>query len=112
MGYPAALPERVPAREEALTIIDKRLGVQLPKDEVGFIAMHLVSAQMSGNMEDVAGVTQLMREMLQLIKFQFSLNYREESLSYQRLVTHLKFLSGVFLNMLQLTIVMNHYNKQ
>ncbi|STL75435.1 transcriptional antiterminator BglG [Escherichia coli] len=34
-----------------------------------------------------------MREMLQLIKFQFSLNYQEESLSYQRLVTHLKFLS-------------------
>ncbi len=30
-------------------------------------------------MEDVAGVTQLMREMLQLIKFQFSLNYQEES---------------------------------
>ncbi len=53
--------------------------MQLPKDEVGFIAMHLVSAQMSGNMEDVAGVTQLMREMLQLIKFQFSLNYQEES---------------------------------
>lgn len=80
MGYPATLPERVPAREEALTIIDKRLGVQLPKDEVGFIAMHLVSAQMSGNMEDVAGVTQLMREMLQLIKFQFSLNYRGRKL--------------------------------
>lgn len=79
MGYPATLPERVPAREEALTIIDKRLGVQLPKDEVGFIAMHLVSAQMSGNMEDVAGVTQLMREMLQLIKFQFSLNYQKKA---------------------------------
>lgn len=94
----AASPQRLYPKEfqlgeEALTIIDKRLGVQLPKDEVGFIAMHLVSAQMSGNMEDVAGVTQLMREMLQLIKFQFSLNYQEESLSYQRLVTHLKFLS-------------------
>ncbi|HAM5153574.1 TPA: transcriptional antiterminator BglG [Escherichia coli] len=86
-------PKEFQLGEEALTIIDKRLGVQLPKDEVGFIAMHLVSAQMSGNMEDVAGVTQLMREMLQLIKFQFSLNYQEESLSYQRLVTHLKFLS-------------------
>ena len=73
MGYPAAAKE-FQLGEEALTIIDKRLGVQLPKDEVGFIAMHLVSAQMSGNMEDVAGVTQLMREMLQLIKFQFS-NY-------------------------------------
>ncbi|STL75429.1 transcriptional antiterminator BglG [Escherichia coli] len=44
-------PKEFQLGEEALTIIDKRLGVQLPKDEVGFIAMHLVSAQMSGNME-------------------------------------------------------------
>jgi beta-glucoside operon transcriptional antiterminator len=86
-------PKEYQLGEEALTIIYKRLNVQLPDDEVGFIAMHLVSAQQSGNMSDVAGVTQLMREMLQLIKFQFNINYQEESLSYQRLLTHLKFLS-------------------
>ncbi|HAU3224142.1 TPA: transcriptional antiterminator BglG [Salmonella enterica subsp. houtenae] len=86
-------PKEFQLAEEALLIIEKRLGVLLPKDEVGFIAMHFVSAQMSGNMTDVAGVTQLMREMLQLIKFQFGIDYQEESLSYQRLVTHLKFLS-------------------
>ncbi|MFP5597098.1 transcriptional antiterminator BglG [Kluyvera sp. 142486] len=77
--------------EQALAVIHQRLGVQLPKDEVGFIAMHLVSAQMSGNMEDVKEITQLMRELLQLIKFQFGITYQEKSLSYQRLVTHLKF---------------------
>ena len=84
-------PKEFQLGEEALVVIHKRLGVQLPKDEAGFIAMHLVSAQMRGNMEDVKEITQLMREMLQLIKFQFSINYQEESLSYQRLVTHLKF---------------------
>ncbi len=83
--------------------------MQLPKDEVGFIAMHLVSAQMSGNMEDVAGVTQLMREMLQLIKFQFSLNYGKKAVISDWL--RICFI-GVFLNMHRLTIVMNHYNKQ
>lgn len=86
-------PKEFQLGEEALMLIKTRLGVQLPKDEVGFIAMHLVSAQMSGTMTDVAGVTQLMREMLQIIKFQFGIDYHEESLSYQRLVTHLKFLS-------------------
>ena len=84
-------PKEFQLGEEALAVIHKRLGVRLPKDEVGFIAMHLVSAQMRGSMEDVKEITQLMREMLQLIKFQFAINYQEESLSYQRLVTHLKF---------------------
>lgn len=84
-------PKEFQLGEEALVVIHKRLGVQLAKDEVGFIAMHLVSAQMRGCMEDVKEITQLMREILQLIKFQFAINYQEESLSYQRLVTHLKF---------------------
>lgn len=86
-------PKEYMLGEEALDIIARRLGIQLPKDEAGFIAMHLVSAQMSGCLEDVAGVTRLMRDMLQFIKFQFGINYHEESLSYQRLVTHLKFFS-------------------
>lgn len=86
-------PKEFQLGEEALAIIEQRLGVRLPKDEVGFIAVHFVSAQMNGNMTDVAGVTQMMQEMLQLIKFQFGISYQEESLSYQRLVTHLKFLS-------------------
>lgn len=84
-------PKEFQLGEEALRVIQQRLGVKLPQDEVGFIAMHLVSAQMRGSMEDVTEITQLMREMLQLIKFQFAINYQEESLSYQRLVTHLKF---------------------
>lgn len=79
-----------------MAIIEQRLGVRLPKDEVGFIAVHFVSAQMNGNMTDVAGVTQMMQEMLQLIKFQFGISYQEESLSYQRLVTHLKFYPAHF----------------
>jgi beta-glucoside operon transcriptional antiterminator len=84
-------PKEFQLGEEALEIIAQRLNVKLPIDEAGFIAMHLVSAQMSGNMEDIAGITQLMREMLQLIKFQLGVDYHKESLSYQRLVTHLKF---------------------
>lgn len=84
-------PKEFQLGEEALEIIEQRLGVKLPIDEAGFVALHLVSAQMSGNMEEVAGVTRLMSEMLQLVKFQLGIDYQKESLSYQRLVTHLKF---------------------
>ncbi len=57
-------PKEFALGQEARAIIAKRLGVELAEDEAGFIALHLVTAQ---------------------------LNYDEESLSYQRFVTHLKF---------------------
>lgn len=79
---------------EALAMIDGRLGVSLPVDEAGFIALHLVNAQLNGEMSEVKGVTKVMQEILQMVKYQLRLEYNEESLSYQRFVTHLKFFAN------------------
>ncbi len=76
---------------QARAIIAKRLGVKLAEDEAGFIALHLVTAQLNSEMPEVMHVTRVMQEILQLVKYQLQLNYDEESLSYQRFVTHLKF---------------------
>ncbi|MDU6925477.1 BglG family transcription antiterminator LicT [Franconibacter helveticus 513] len=76
---------------EALSIIDKRLGVRLAEDEAGFIALHLVTAQLNSEMPEVMHVTQVMQEILHIVKYQLQLEYDEETLSYERFVTHLKF---------------------
>lgn len=76
---------------EARAMIAQRLGVELAEDEAGFIALHLVTAQMNSEMPEVMHVTRVMQEILQLVKYQLRLEYNEESLSYQRFVTHLKF---------------------
>ncbi len=76
---------------EALDIIQQRLGVRLPEDEAGFIALHLVNAQLDGEMPKVMKITQVMQEILNIVKYQLHLNYNEQSLSYHRFVTHLKF---------------------
>ncbi|GAB2941001.1 transcriptional antiterminator BglG [Hafnia psychrotolerans] len=78
---------------EALEMIDVRLGVRLPVDEAGFIALHLVNAQLNGEMAEVTQITKVMQEILHMVKYQLCLEYNEESLSYQRFVTHLKFFS-------------------
>ncbi len=78
---------------EALEMIDSRLGVRLPVDEAGFIALHLVNAQLNGEMAEVTQITKVMQEILHMVKYQLRLDYDEESLSYQRFVTHLKFFS-------------------
>lgn len=87
---------------DALEIIDRRLGVRLPPDEAGFIALHLVNAQLNGEMPEVAQITRVMQEILNLVKYQLRLEYDEESLSYQRFVTHLKFFAQ---RMLSRTVV-------
>lgn len=83
---------------EALDIIESRLGVRLPVDEVGFIALHLVNAQLNGDMPEVRQITRVMQEILNLVKYQLRLEYDEDSLSYQRFVTHLKFFAQRMLN--------------
>jgi beta-glucoside operon transcriptional antiterminator len=84
-------PKEFELGQEARAIIARRLGVELAEDEAGFIALHLVTAQLNSEMPEVMHVTRVMQEILQLVKYQLQLNYDEESLSYQRFVTHLKF---------------------
>ncbi|MGP9434576.1 transcriptional antiterminator BglG [Ewingella sp. AOP8-B2-18] len=76
---------------EALAIISSRLGVRLPDDEAGFIALHLVNGQLDGDMSQVKQITKVMQEILHLVKYQLRLEYDQEALSYHRFVTHLKF---------------------
>ena len=84
-------PKEFMLGQEARALIAKRLGVELAEDEAGFIALHLVTGQLNSEMPEVMHVTRVMREILQLVKYQLRLEYNEESLSYQRFVTHLKF---------------------
>ncbi|MWP63047.1 BglG family transcription antiterminator LicT [Gilliamella sp. Pas-s25] len=75
----------------ALTIIKERLSIELPEDEAGFITFHIVNAQLNDTMPNIVNMTKIMREILNIVKYHFNFEYDENSLSYQRFVTHLKF---------------------
>ncbi|WJY16762.1 transcriptional antiterminator BglG [Pectobacteriaceae bacterium CE90] len=76
---------------EALDIIEQRLGIRLPEDEAGFIALHLVNAQLDSHMPEVIQITKIMQEILNIVKYQLNIDYNEQAFSYHRFVTHLKF---------------------
>lgn len=84
-------PREFELGNEARAIIAQRLGVELPEDEAGFIALHLVTGQLNNEMPEVMHITQVMQEILNLVKYQLRLEYDTSTLSYQRFVTHLKF---------------------
>lgn len=75
----------------ALAKIKKASGIQLGEDEAGFIALHLVNAQLNDDMHNTMDITSLINDIINLIKYHLRIEMDEESLSYQRLVTHLKF---------------------
>lgn len=76
---------------KALDIVKQELDVELPEDEAGFIAMHLVNAQMGGQMNQSRNMPAMIKDILNIVRYTFQVELDEKSLSYERFVTHLRF---------------------
>lgn len=75
----------------AIDMIKERFNVQLSEDEAGFIALHLVNAQLNINKKSVQEITALMQEIEKIVRLYFRIDLDVESVYYYRFITHLKF---------------------
>ncbi|KHF41762.1 BglG family transcription antiterminator LicT [Halalkalibacter okhensis] len=76
----------------ALQLIDQRLAVRLPQDEAGHIALHLHTAKMNAlTMDETISTTVVLNELIEKIEQLLHVKVDEDSISYQRLLTHLNF---------------------
>ncbi|SDC41255.1 beta-glucoside operon transcriptional antiterminator [Terribacillus halophilus] len=91
-------PDEYRTGQHALSIIAEKVGIILPEDEAGFIALHIVNAQMNEDMPVMINITKFIQDVLHIVKFHFGIEYDEESLAYYRFVTHLKFFAQRILN--------------
>lgn len=76
---------------KAIEMVKEKLGVELPEDEAGFIALHIVNAEMDGDIRQAANITSMIKDMINIVRYTFGVELDESSLSYERFVTHLKF---------------------
>ncbi|WP_160686952.1 PRD domain-containing protein [Clostridium sp. C2-6-12] len=76
---------------KGVDIINKEFNVELTEDEAGSIALHIVNAELGSEMEETMKITQLIQKVLNLVRYQYKINFNENSLNYMRFVTHLKF---------------------
>ena len=57
--------------------------------------MHIVSAELNAqNITDVNQITELINTVLQIVRIHFKIDLNEESISYERFLTHLKFFAA------------------
>lgn len=79
--------------EYAIALIERKLGIHFPVDEAASIALHIVNAEYNIKMRDTIDITNLIQEVLEIIREYFHMNLEETSISYGRLITHLRFLA-------------------
>ncbi|AZH28552.1 PRD domain-containing protein [Paenibacillus sp. M-152] len=83
---------------KALHMIQDKLGVTLPDDEGAFIALHLVNAQLNSEMRETITLTNIVKDIINIVSRFFVMELDEESLSYYRFITHLKFFAQRVMN--------------
>ncbi|MED0905174.1 BglG family transcription antiterminator LicT [Bacillus nitratireducens] len=79
---------------KALDIIERETHIRLPDDEAGFIAFHIVNAQLHKEQPIVHEITQLIQEVLTIVRVNFGIEIIEESVSFYRFISHLKFFAS------------------
>ena len=75
----------------ALHVIKEKMHVELPEDEAGAIALHIVNAEYDCNMERTTEMTQIIQQAIHVVRFAFYIDFDEDSLHYHRFITHLLF---------------------
>lgn len=78
--------------KEALSMIQNRLGISLPEDEAGFIALHIVNAELDlSQVNQVSEMMKIIQKIVNIVKYHYKTDLDEYTLHYERFITHLKF---------------------
>lgn len=83
-------PDEYDVGRQGLIQIHQTLGIRLPEDEIGFIAMHFVTAQQKEENINTKKLISFVREINDRILTRLQLDIDSESLSYYRYMVHLK----------------------
>ena len=86
-------PQELNLGEYCVEQIHKQLGIAMNKDEAGFIAMHIINARLDMKMSDVYEITKMINGCIEISEYYYNDKFDRASDSYERFVTHLKYLA-------------------
>lgn len=75
----------------AVDFLNNKLKVDLPEDEAGFIALHLINAGYNETTNSSVVATNIIKGILNIIRYYYSVEFDVDDLNYDRLLTHLKY---------------------
>ena len=75
----------------ALEYINKTFNVDFLIDEAGFIAMHIINANYRESTNESCLMMNIINKILDIIKNYYSIEFIDDEINFDRLLTHLKF---------------------
>lgn len=76
----------------AIEHIKEKLDVVMPIDEAAFIALHVHTMKIQGgDLHETVRQTAILRDMVQTIRTFLNIEFEENDVAYDRLITHLRF---------------------
>jgi beta-glucoside operon transcriptional antiterminator len=92
-------PKEYAIATKAVARFEQAFGVYLPESEKGFVAFHIVnSEQANGKMETTMQAVEIVRDILAIISRFYGKVFNPDSLSYQRITTHLQYFAQRYLS--------------
>ena len=88
-----AYPQELSLGRYCVEQMQKCLGVEMSEDEAGFIAMHIINAKLDTKMSDVYDITKMINGCVEVAEYYYHGKFDKNSVSYERFLTHLKFLA-------------------
>lgn len=84
-------PKEYAIGRKAIEMVREDMGIALSEDEAGFFALHIANAEFQGASPIGFEMPEIIKDILNLVKFSVGADFRDAELSCGRLVTHLKF---------------------
>lgn len=84
-------PRETAVAEKVIEMLEDHLSITIPKGEVGFITLHIISSISNIGVSDVQRITALITRLTEVIESHIMIPLEKDSLNYARLVTHLRF---------------------
>ncbi|MBY6930023.1 UNVERIFIED_ORG: antitermination protein BlgG [Clostridium botulinum] len=85
-------PKEFEIGKYAVEYINSKLNVKLPEEEAGNIAFHVVNAQTDeAEMQNTMLTIRMLKDIFNIIQYNFGITIDKDSLNYSRFLTHLQF---------------------
>lgn len=86
-------PEEYAVAVWGLDFLNKKYGVELPDDEIGYIAVHIVNSRDGHQSHQAQSMIYFLKEIISIISEDLDVVIDKDTLAYTRLTTHLKYLA-------------------
>ncbi|KRQ86456.1 PtsGHI operon antiterminator [Caloramator mitchellensis] len=77
--------------KKAVELIEKRLDIEVPEGEIGFIALHINAAKNRQGISETIKCAYICNSITEILEDELKIDINRHSIDYARFVTHIKF---------------------